>query len=219
MIVNVIKQNRKTISARWVNEEELEVRVPYGVTQSYVDCFLSKNARAIEKAREKLVEKRRKQSEAGYYYLGKNYPVESRQGEHNRVNVKEDLIVVEHTMTKSPAYVLELFEKKEAKRILSETVDKCMALFPGLPYPTITYRSMKTRWGSCAYRKGKITLNTKLIHVPYVGIEYVVLHELLHFIYPNHQKEFHAQLEALLPHHRKVEKLLHEYGFVLEEWK
>lgn len=49
---------------------------------------------------------------------------------------------------------------------------------------------MKARWGSCQPPKGIVTLNSKMTEAPMRCVDYVVLHELVHFIHPNHFKQF-----------------------------
>lgn len=217
MDIKVVRQKRKTISARFISETVLEVKVPYFLTQSQIDDFLKRHASQIQKAQDKFCDKEAKKKVEGTYYLGKLYSTKSILSSYNRVSICEEELCIEHGSTKSAIYVLDTFLKKEAKRVLSDMVEECMELFPTLSKPSVTIRSMKTRWGTCAYRKGKITLNAKLIHVPLPCIRYVVIHELLHFTYPNHQKDFHRELEKFVPNHRKIEKELHEYGFLLEE--
>ena len=58
---------------------------------------------------------------------------------------------------------------------------------------------MKARWGSCDNGKQNIILNFDLIKAPKYCIDYVVLHELLHFMYKNHNKDFYDFLTALMP--------------------
>ena len=58
---------------------------------------------------------------------------------------------------------------------------------------------METRWGSCLVKKKIITLNKRLLEVPRNCIEYVVMHELCHLIYPNHSKQFYSFLTMLMP--------------------
>lgn len=69
----------------------------------------------------------------------------------------------------------------------------------GVPFPTLKIRTMKSRWGSCQPKKGIITLNSRLIEAPRAAIEYVVLHEFVHFIHPNHSKEFWNFVTMMMP--------------------
>lgn len=73
----------------------------------------------------------------------------------------------------------------------------------GVALPQLKIRSMTSRWGSCHYTKGIITLNRRLIEAPRHCIEHVVTHEFCHFIHPNHSKEFYALLGAECPHWRE----------------
>ncbi len=73
----------------------------------------------------------------------------------------------------------------------------------GVSLPQLKIRSMTSRWGSCHYTKGMITLNRRLIEAPRHCIEHVVTHEFCHFIHPNHSKEFYALLGAECPHWRE----------------
>ena len=51
---------------------------------------------------------------------------------------------------------------------------------------TIAYRNMKSRWGSCQPETGRICFNIRLALYPPECLEYVVVHELCHFLEPNH---------------------------------
>lgn len=66
-------------------------------------------------------------------------------------------------------------------------------------YPELKTREMSSRWGLCQPRKGIITLNSKLIEAPRHYIEYVVLHEFVHFICPDHSKKFYRFLTMMMP--------------------
>ena len=71
-----------------------------------------------------------------------------------------------------------------------------------LEFPDVKIRDMKSRWGSCTPAKNSITLNRKLIHYPFEFIEYVVLHEFVHFIQPNHSKAFYNIIENYMPDYK-----------------
>jgi len=69
----------------------------------------------------------------------------------------------------------------------------------GVQMPDLKIRNMKTRWGSCSPSNKSITLNKQLLKAPRSSIEYVVLHELCHFIHPNHSKHFYDLVTKLMP--------------------
>ena len=111
--------------------------------------------------------------------------------------------------------LLEQWYKKQAKIIFDLTVDRILPLLPekNLKKPSITIRTMKTRWGSCSWQKGKITLNTLLIKAPQDCIDYVVLHELAHFINRRHDAAFYSYIAAIMPNWKERRKTLKELAY------
>ena len=85
--------------------------------------------------------------------------------------------------------------------IFTEILDEVYPAFIpyGIARPKLRIRTMKSCWGSCLVNKGIITLNRKLLMKPRECIEYVVIHELCHFIHPNHSKEFYKFMEQFMP--------------------
>jgi len=81
--------------------------------------------------------------------------------------------------------------------------------------PTLTFRKMTSRWGSCNIKNSKITLNILLVHVPLFCIQYVIIHEFVHLIHPNHGHGFYLLLEKLFPEYKKAVKELNKYSFIL----
>ena len=60
-------------------------------------------------------------------------------------------------------------------------------------------RAVKSMWGCCHWRTRRITYNADLAHKPRELVEYVVVHELTHFIAHNHGPQFYALMDARLP--------------------
>ena len=85
--------------------------------------------------------------------------------------------------------------------IFTEILDEVYPAFIpyGIARPKLRVRTMKSCWGSCLVNKGIITLNRKLLMKPRECIEYVMVHELCHFIHPNHSKEFYKFMEQFMP--------------------
>ena len=101
--------------------------------------------------------------------------------------------------------------KQEAERVLTQELD---ALYEKVfkkyqvPKPSIHIRKMKTLWGSCTPSKSKITFNSHLYKANIRCIQYVVLHELTHLLYPNHSKQFYDFLTIHMPDWQERKKQL-----------
>ncbi|MFK4998952.1 SprT-like domain-containing protein [Bacillus sp. N9] len=74
----------------------------------------------------------------------------------------------------------------------------------------IDMRVMKARWGSALVESNTILLNSELIKAPKHCIEYVILHEMIHFKYNNHSDSFYNMLYALMPDWEKRKAILDE---------
>ncbi len=101
-------------------------------------------------------------------------------------------------------------ERREALAYLMPLVEKWYPVVAshGIPMPRVTVRRMRSRYGSCSVGRGRITLASMLLEVPLECAEYVVLHELTHFLYPNHGKDFYQFIERYMPDFRQREKQL-----------
>ena len=80
----------------------------------------------------------------------------------------------------------------------------CVQVYPkfqkyGVEYPTIRFRNMVSRWGSCQPKRKMMTFNYMLIESSLSDIEYVVTHEFTHFLEANHSKKFYLKLSMFMP--------------------
>lgn len=69
----------------------------------------------------------------------------------------------------------------------------------GVRAAVIRFRNMRSRWGSCQTNRKEIHLSTILGEVPEECVEYVLVHELCHLLYPDHGAGFHAAMDRFLP--------------------
>ena len=102
------------------------------------------------------------------------------------------------------------FLDSQCKTIFVGVMDELYPLFKkyGIEKPALRIRDMETRWGSCLAKKGIVTLNKRLLEAPRNCIEYVVMHELCHFMHPNHSKYFYAFLSMLMPDWKERKQFL-----------
>ncbi|MBQ3483282.1 MAG: M48 family metallopeptidase [Clostridia bacterium] len=135
--------------------------------------------------------------------LGRPYTVHIQEGK-NGVQLMDDMLLLcvrDVTDTALCLRVLRKFLRDEAARVLGALLERIAPLFAPHPptVPTLSLRDMKTRWGICRPTQNRITLNTRLVHVPLSCAAYVIYHECAHFRYPNHSEQFYAHLARFLP--------------------
>ena len=96
-----------------------------------------------------------------------------------------------------------------AKNLLSRRLSQYLPIFVKMkaPEPKILFRRMKKRWGSCS-KNGVIMLNNELAKAPILCIDYVIVHELCHLLYPNHDRKFFRLLKRIMPDWEKRKERL-----------
>ena len=80
-------------------------------------------------------------------------------------------------------------------------------------------QKMKTKWGSCNIEEGNIRLNLDLAKKPLLCLEYIILHELLHFKERQHNDRFKALLDTHMPDWQSRRDLLNQMPLNQENWK
>ena len=78
---------------------------------------------------------------------------------------------------------------------------------------------MKTKWGSCNHKAGHIRLNTELVKKPKDLLEYVIVHEMVHFLEPTHSEQFMETLGKHYPTWREARNELNELPLGAESWR
>lgn len=151
-----------------------------------------------------------------YKYLGRQYRLRVRETDEEEL-VKYFrgfiyLYVKDPENKRRKEQLLRNWYREKAKKIFHESLEKMYPLVGkyGIEKPAIEMRRMKARWGSALVEKNTILLNTELIKAPRYCIDYVILHELIHFIYNDHSDNFYSMLYTLMPDWQKRKKILDE---------
>ena len=102
--------------------------------------------------------------------------------------------------------------RKNAKEIFLNHLDQIYNSFSrNIPYPSLRIRKMTTRWGVCNTKLKVVTLNLELIKRDTKYLDYVIVHELSHLIYPNHSSDFWNLVEENMPDYKKYRKEMKEF--------
>jgi predicted metal-dependent hydrolase len=68
----------------------------------------------------------------------------------------------------------------------------------GVKTPQIHVRHMTGKWASIS-TAGRVTLNSDILDIPRRLGEFIIVHELVHLLAPNHGKVFKSFMHAYLP--------------------
>ena len=108
------------------------------------------------------------------------------------------------------AAAIDTFERAETERLVRALVARYYPHFAqrGVPFPkSIRVKRIKSRFGSCAPQNGSLNFAARLCQYPLPFVEYVVVHELCHFLEANHSDRFWAEVERVMPDWREREQM------------
>jgi predicted metal-dependent hydrolase len=217
----LIKQDRKTLSLTVTPDLRIIVKCPFKAESERIETFLQKKWFWLEKQLSFFKKYQRKTYEKeyvsgeGYLYLGRQYKLIVRKGKEDSVLLTRGQLIVQTkklvTDGKHNKKLVDRWFTEKTEKIFQERLQAMFARFDYKLVPVLRVRYMKKRWGSFL-NKEKIILNPKLIHTSKECIDYVIVHELCHLKYKNHDKRFFTFLGEKYPKWEKVKEKLETIG-------
>lgn len=196
------KKSNKNTYIRVKEDLNIYINTNYYTNDKYIEKLIKDNINSIQNMLKKQEIKLKNKDD--FLYLGKKYDI---------VYLNCDNIIIgDNKILINKEFDLDKWLYKEAKKIFKEELDYIYNLFPiDIPYPSLTIRKMKTRWGVCNIKLKKITLNLELIKRDKKYLDYVIAHELSHLIVSNHSKQFWLLVEKVIPNYKELRKEMREY--------
>ncbi|NOY35613.1 MAG: M48 family metallopeptidase [bacterium] len=77
----------------------------------------------------------------------------------------------------------------------------------------ICVKNQRTRWGSCS-KKGNLNFNYKIIFLPEILRDYIIVHEICHLKELNHSQKFWTLVAKALPNHSELRKELRKQALL-----
>jgi len=100
-------------------------------------------------------------------------------------------------------------KEREAKAKLKGRLAELADLY-GFAFNRVFVRRQKTRWGSCS-EKNNINLNLKILLLPQILQDYVLLHELVHTRVKSHSPEYWRELDRYVGDAKGLRRRLRRY--------
>jgi len=107
--------------------------------------------------------------------------------------------------------------KREAEHLLPPRLQS-LAATHGHHYHSVSVKQLKRRWGSCDNHQA-IVLNLYLMELPWIYIDYVILHELAHTVELNHGPAFWRLLTTMEPRARALAHQLRSHQPAIGSWQ
>jgi predicted metal-dependent hydrolase len=136
-----------------------------------------------------------------HLYLGRQYRLKLEPGHATEVKLTRGEMRVTLPEDLGPERVKRALHRwylDRARTVFGDVMQTGLQQFPGLTVPRLMVRSMKTRWGSLS-RAGMMTLNVSLVRAARPCIEYVVVHELCHVLFRDHDARFYKLIGQVMP--------------------
>lgn len=217
--VAIDRKRMKTCRLKVYPDKSIVISVPLTAPTTWIENFLIQKSSWIETKIEEFTKT------TGYAatneikngqsikMLGEDLIFSVSQGNDSNVYKEGKRICIICQDANDQGKLFKLFEKwwrKEAILILQSKVDELYPIVKkyNVEKPHIALRKMKTLWGSCSVGRKTITFNQYLIKAKPACIEYVALHELVHFLYPNHSKQFYDFLSIQMPDWKDRKRIL-----------
>lgn len=211
MTYQLTTKNIKSITLRVDKNGIVKVSAPRRVSRAHIDNFVEKHKEWIARK----IEGTQKYTDGAIVkYFGESYILQVRIAQKNSIVESQNLFgekTLEIALARLDSANIKKMIFKWYRQKSQNLIDSTIARYKSAinrDVRRISLREMTTKWGSCNYRNATISLNIALFRKPQICIEYVLLHELVHLIHPNHGAGFYAMLGEIMPHWREVKAIL-----------
>ena len=198
--IEIIKKNNKNLYIR-IKENKVVITCNYFTSKKEIERIIKNNYKTITK----MIEKKEKQQEKNkkFFLFGKEYRII--YDLNSELEIEDNIIIAKN----------EKFLEKWLDKYIYQTFFNHLEYWldkyeEKIPNPNLKIRKMKTRWGVCNTKNHNVTLNRELYRYDIKCLDYVIIHELSHFIEPNHSSDFWIQVSKYCPNYKEIRKILND---------
>ena len=197
--IDIIKKNNRNTYVR-VKNGKIVVTTNHFTSKNSILKLIMDNKDSIIK----MIDKDNKKIEKNenFYYFGKKYDV---------IYGFSDIDIVDDKIYAYDKKSLDKYINNDIISIYTDRINYWYNVFEEkIPVPNLKIRKMTSRWGVCNIRNHNVTLNYHLCKYDMCCLDYVIVHELSHFIHPNHSKDFWNLVGKYYPRYKECRKMLKE---------
>jgi predicted metal-dependent hydrolase len=213
--VQLIKKNIKNLYLSVLPPDgQVRISAPKKMDDEAIRLFVVSKLSWIKKQRAKFQNQERQperelvSGESHYlwgerYLLNVIYTDKRKQGVEIRNKTYLDLFVRENSDKEQRQKVMREWYRRELKAVIPSIIQKWEPVM-GVKVQDWGVKLMKTKWGSCNTKAGRIWLNLELAKKNPACLEYTVVHEMVHLLERLHNERFVAYMDEFLPNWRSI---------------
>lgn len=217
--IDVVRKNVKRLRITvCAPDGRVRVSAPISMADEIIRRFVTEKIGWIRKQQQKIRDRTQPvdqdtNGEKGVYYLGQRFRLHVvEKGTNPNVDIQDQIITLQ-IPPGMPLYyrynLLAEWYRSRLREIIPPLLKKWEPII-GIKVGEWNIKRMKTRWGTCNAKAKRIWLSLELAKKPPECIEYVVVHEMVHFHEQNHSKRFHAHMDRLLPQWKSLKEELNK---------
>jgi predicted metal-dependent hydrolase len=205
----LIRSDRKTLGITVTPDSDVIVTAPYDASDEAIRDRLRKRGswilrtrRAFDALRPRTPARQYVSGET-HWFLGKEYRLRVDALQPFGVKLTATHLIVGGIDPAEPGRVrnrVQNWYQREGRNVMSGRFAEMLRGFPveGRK-PRLVVRPMEKRWGSLTPGGQSLILNRRLAEVDTRVIDYVIVHELCHLLYPDHSPMFLKLLTERMP--------------------
>ena len=214
----VIQKQIKNLNLRICPPDgKIRISAPLHVSQEKICKFAFSKLEWIRKQRTRMHNQVRPLPERfleneSHYFCGQAYPLKIIINNNSPFAELSDQQIILNLPPNAPTAkrraVLNEWYRGELMRLIPPLINKWENIL-NVSVTSFHIRSMKTRWGSCTPKTGRVRFNLELAKRSPGCLEYIVVHELVHLLEASHNSRFKALMDQFYPYWRLCRKELH----------
>ena len=157
-----------------------------------------------------------------HYFQGKRFLL--RITEHKasvKVEIKTktyiDLYIRPNSTIEQKQIAINEWYRAELKKLIPDIIEKWEKKI-GVSVAEWQVKQMKTKWGTCNIEKKRIWINLELAKKLIHCLEYIIVHEMIHFIERHHNERFMALMDKFIPQWKFFKEELNRLPVSHGEW-
>ena len=214
----LLRSHRKTASIYIERDGQISVLVPEKLSANQVEEILESKRKWIYRnlAEWQDLNSRRVPRDyingEGFLYLGRSYRLKLVSDQPAPLMLKDGYFCLRTNSGAIPdadAAFKEFYRAKGAVRIPPRVVYYQAKL--DVKPKSIKVIELQHHWASCS-PGGNLNFHWKCLMAPLTVLDYIVAHELVHLIHPNHTAAFWNELDKIMPDYQERKNWLRKHG-------